>query len=389
MRVARPLGRLPVGLGRVACRRGRRARQHPRACAPPRRCGRPRRARPRRDRRAAAARARRPTRGAARAARSRPAGGRGRRAPPRARRRRRRARPRPAGAPRAARSASPARCAARSRRRRGAPRRRRGARSTAARSSCAIRARNAAISTASFSARSAAVAWSASGRSRLRTSSSTSFARSTWVPTRASLSSARCLRRLNLPSPAASSTRWRRSSGFEASTASTLPCETIECIEPPRPTSASSSTRSVRRTAALLTRYWPSPPRTSRRVIAISLKSTSSPKPPSSLSKTSSTSQWSAGCAVRGAAEEDVVGLLGAELGRGQRAGGPDDRVGDVRLAGAVRADDHGHARLELELDRVDERLEAADLDRLEVHVRRTLTRGAADVASADEPGDG
>ena len=34
-------------------------------------------------------------------------------------------------------------------------------------------------------------------------------------------------------------------------------------------------------------------------------------------------------CAV----EEDVVGLLGAQLGRRQRAGGPDDRVGDVRLA--------------------------------------------------------
>ena len=220
-----------------------------------------------------------------------PGGGRGRRAPPRARRPRPTARPRPAGAPRAARSASPGRCGARSRRRRGAPRRRPGARprrrGRAARSAPA----GAAISTASFSARSAAVAWSASGRSRLRTSSSTSFARSTWIATRASLSSARCLRRLNLPSPAASSTRWRRSSGFEASTASTLPCETIECIEPPRPTSASSSTRSVRRTAALLTRYWPSPPRTSRRVIAISLKSTSSPKPPSSLSKTSSTSQ--------------------------------------------------------------------------------------------------
>ena len=83
--------------------------------------------------------------------------------------------------------------------------------------------------------------------------------------------------------------------------------------------------------------------------------------------------------AVRGAAEEDVVGLLGPELGRGQRAGSPDDRVGDIRLAGAVRADDHGHARLELELDRVDERLEAADLDGLEVHVRRTLTTRADD----------
>ena len=80
---------------------------------------------------------------------------------------------------------------------------------------------------------------------------------------------------------------------------------------------------------------------------------------------------------VRGAAEEHVVGLLGPQLGRRQRARGPDDRVGDVRLAGAVRADDHGDARLELELDRVDERLEAADLDGLEVHVGPTLTAGA------------
>ena len=82
--------------------------------------------------------------------------------------------------------------------------------------------------------------------------------------------------------------------GLEASTASTFPCETIECIEPPSPTSASSSTRSVLRTGARLTRYWPSPPRTSRREIESSAKSSSSPKPPSSLSKTSSTSQWSA-----------------------------------------------------------------------------------------------
>ena len=50
----------------------------------------------------------------------------------------------------------------------------------------------------------------------------------------------------------------------------------------------------MRRTGARLTRYCPSPPRTSLRAIEISLKSSSSPKPPSSLSKTSSTSQWSA-----------------------------------------------------------------------------------------------
>ena len=69
------------------------------------------------------------------------------------------------------------------------------------RSSCAIRAWMPAMSTASFSARSAAVAWSASGRKRLRTSSSTSRARSTCSATRESFSSARCRRLLNFPSP--------------------------------------------------------------------------------------------------------------------------------------------------------------------------------------------
>ena len=64
-----------------------------------------------------------------------------------------------------------------------------------------------------------------------------------------------------------------------------------------------------------------------------------------------------------GAVEEHVVGLLGAQLGRGQRAGRPDDRVGDVRLARAVRPDDDGDARLELQLERVRERLEAAQAD--------------------------
>ena len=108
--------------------------------------------------------------------------------------------------------------------------------------------------------------------------------------TRASFSSARCRRRLKRPSPAASSTSSRRSSGLEARIASTLPWQMIECIAAPRPTSASSSTRSVRRTCALLTRYWPSPPRWRRRTIETSEKS-SGGQAPSSLSKSSSTSQ--------------------------------------------------------------------------------------------------
>ena len=68
-------------------------------------------------------------------------------------------------------------------------------------------------------------------------------------------------------------------------------------------------------------------------------------------------------CAALGAVEEDVVRFLRAQLGGRQRAGGPDDRVGDVRLAGAVRADDDCDARLELQLERVRERLEAAQAE--------------------------
>ena len=146
----------------------------------------------------------------------------------------------------------------------------------------------------SFAARSAAVACSASGRRRLRTSSSRSRARSTWIATRASFSSARWRRSLKRPSPAASSTSERRSDGFAPSTDSTLPCEITERRPPPRPTSESSSTRSIRRTAARFTRYWPSPPRCSRRASETSANGRSG-QAPSSLSKISSTSQKSTG----------------------------------------------------------------------------------------------
>ncbi len=70
----------------------------------------------------------------------------------------------------------------------------------------------------------------------------------------------------------------------------------------------------------------------------------------------------------RGSGEEDVVGLLGTQLARGKRPGRPDQRVGDVRLAGPVRPDDDRDARLEADLDRIGERLEAAKLDRAQMH---------------------
>ena len=74
-----------------------------------------------------------------------------------------------------------------------------------------------------------------------------------------------------------------------------------------------------------------------------------------------------------GAGEKDVVRLLGPQLVRRERARGPDDRVGDVRLPGAVGPDHDGDARLESDLDGVRKRLEAAQLDRTEMHALRRL----------------
>src|SRR6185437_15321151 len=57
-----------------------------------------------------------------------------------------------------------------------------------------------------------------------------------------------------------------------------------------------------------------------------------------------------------------------AQLARAERAGCPADRVGDVRLAGAVRADDHADARLEAYLDGVRERFEDTQFDSTQMH---------------------
>ena len=220
-----------------------------------------------------------------------------------------------------------------------------------------MRARSFAISPRSFSARSAAVACSASGRSRFLTSSSRSRARSTCVATRASFSSARCRRALKRPRPAASSISARRSSGFDARIASTLPCPMIECMPWPRPRSARSSTRSSRRTAVLLTQVLAlaaamQPARDRELGVLDRARAVLVVEQELDLAEVG-------GAAVRGAGEEHVVGLLGAQLARAERAGRPADRVGDVRLAGSVRADDHADARLEAHLDGIREGLEA------------------------------
>ena len=82
------------------------------------------------------------------------------------------------------------------------------------------------------------------------------------------------------------------------------------------------------------------------------------------------------------AGEEHVVGLLRAQLAAARRLPAAQSSASAMfDLPGAVRPDDDGDARLEAHLDRLGERLEAAQLDRSQVHARGRL-RGAADAAA-------
>ena len=74
------------------------------------------------------------------------------------------------------------------------------------------------------------------------------------------------------------------------------------------------------------------------------------------------------GLARVGAVEDDVDELRAADGGGALFAEHPADRVGDVRLAAAVRADNGDHARLEGEAGLVRKGLETDDVQLLEVH---------------------
>ena len=75
-----------------------------------------------------------------------------------------------------------------------------------------------------------------------------------------------------------------------------------------------------------------------------------------------------AGRAVAAAGEDHVLHRLAADRERALLAERPEDGVGDVRLAAAVRPDDHAHARRELQLGALGEGLEALQRDRLQMH---------------------
>ncbi len=186
---------------------------------------------------------------------------------------------------------------------------------------------------------SAASAWRLSGRRRERASRSTSSARSRLSCVRSSLSCARRRRLRCLPSPAASSISRRRSRGFDVTMCSTRPCDTTECISLPSPVSLRTSSTSTSRQRAPLSRYSPSPLRSSLRTIEIS------PIGRSIWPRRVVEDDLDLGRAARldaaAAPEDDVLHRLAADGERRLLAHRPQHGVGDVRLARAVGPDDH------------------------------------------------
>ena len=197
---------------------------------------------------------------------------------------------------------------------------------------------------------------------------------------RSSLSCARRRRLRCLPSPAASSISIRRSRGLEVTIASTRPWETTECISLPRPVSDSISITSVSRQRAPLTRYSPSPARLSlrddrdlaRRQVDGAVRVVEHHLDLGLRARLH---------AVR-AGEDHVLHRLAADGQRRLLAERPQHRVGDVGLAGAVRADDHRHARRELQPGAVGERLEALEGERPQVHRQLVIASSAASAAA-------
>ncbi len=233
----------------------------------------------------------------------------------------------------------------------------------------------------SRSCSSAASAWRFKGRSRARASRSMSSARSRLSCVRASLSWARRRRLRCLPRPAASSISSRRSRGLEVTIDSTRPWETTECISLPEPGVGEDlhhvdepALRAVDAVLALPRAVEPAGDRDLARgqvdgAVAVVEH------------------DLDLGLRARlhavGAGEDHVLHRLAADGQRRLLAHRPQHRVGDVGLAGAIRADDHGHAGRELEPRAVRERLEALQRDRPQMHASAPQCGSASSAAAA------
>ena len=108
-------------------------------------------------------------------------------------------------------------------------------------------------------------------------------------------------------------------------------------------------------------------------MIEISLKSISSPKPPSSLSKTSSTSQWSAAGRVEEPPKSTSSGFSARSSDGVSEPAAQTIASATFDLPEPFGPTTTATPGSSFSSMRVDERLEAADPDRLEVHAGGTL----------------
>ena len=80
---------------------------------------------------------------------------------------------------------------------------------------------------------------------------------------------------------------------------------------------------------------------------------------------------------LAGAGEDHVVHAGGAHVLVGALAHHPAHRLDEIRFAAAVRTDDAGEARLDLEFRRIAKALESGQTQPLELHRRRSLATHA------------
>ena len=158
----------------------------------------------------------------------------------------------------------------------------------------------------------------------------------------------------------------RRSRGLDVTIVSTRPCETTECISLPRPVSLQdlehvdeAAARAVEAVLAL-----------AGAVEAAQDRDLAHRHVDGAVAVVDDDLDLGrrARLHAAAAAEDDVAHRLAADGERRLLAHRPQHGVGDVRLARAVRADDDGDARAEVELRAVGEGLEALEGQRLEVH---------------------
>ena len=86
---------------------------------------------------------------------------------------------------------------------------------------------------------------------------------------------------------------------------------------------------------------------------------------------------------------DHVLHRLAADGKRALFAEGPEDAVGDVGLAAAVRADDHADARRELQPGALGERFEPLDRDRAQMHGKGARGKARLPVGRDSAPGEG